>query len=339
MSSPRQIADDSSLPEIVYEVVKSDIGDGHLRAGMALGESSLASQFGISRIPVGRALRELERDGFVVRAPGRGFLVAGDAGGWSGDAPPLRISEQIREVTVGRASWSKLYQQVEHDLVSCMPFGRFKIVELAMAEYFGVSRTITRDLIGRLEERGMIEREGRSKCFLPELDRQMMMDLYEVRRLLEPAALLNAAPFVSDDLLTECLGRLDGATARFPNISNEELDELEDDLHIKLLVPATNLRLIRALRTSQLPLLATNYLFKRYVGVSDAGSSIAEHRVVFELLALKSFASAAAALDAHLTSALQANLRRLEEVKANHQPEVPPYLALVRGRTGQPGIA
>ncbi len=34
-----------------------------------------------------------------------------------------------------------------------MPFGRYKIIELTMADYHGVSRTVTRDLLGRLEER------------------------------------------------------------------------------------------------------------------------------------------------------------------------------------------
>ena len=82
-----------------------------------------------------------------------------------------------------------------------MPFGPFKINELAMAEYYGVSRTVTRDLLGRLEARGLVEKAGRSQCFLPELTAELMSDLYEVRRLLEPTALLDAAPHLARERL------------------------------------------------------------------------------------------------------------------------------------------
>src|SRR3954468_9620679 len=69
----------SSLPayEQVKAHVKQRIGSGEWRAGDTVpSEAALMQQFGISRMTVNRALRELAVEGLVVRVQGSGTKVA-----------------------------------------------------------------------------------------------------------------------------------------------------------------------------------------------------------------------------------------------------------------------
>ena len=68
--------------EQVYEAVLSDIASGRWGPGDRLpSEAELVEAFGVSRITVGRAMRDLQRDGLVERRPGSGTYVADPAGG------------------------------------------------------------------------------------------------------------------------------------------------------------------------------------------------------------------------------------------------------------------
>jgi GntR family transcriptional regulator, arabinose operon transcriptional repressor len=62
----------------VYDALRRDIDAGRWRRGDRLpSEAELVRTFGASRITVGRAVRELQRDGLVDRRPGSGTYVRG----------------------------------------------------------------------------------------------------------------------------------------------------------------------------------------------------------------------------------------------------------------------
>jgi DNA-binding GntR family transcriptional regulator len=159
-----------------------------------------------------------------------------------------------------------------------------------------------------------------------------MRDLYQVRRLLEPAALRSAFPLIDPAQLLAMRDALVEAETRYPDIGIDELDSFENQLHVRIVDSSPNRRLIAALRASQLPLLATNYLLKHYLGTPTEEPFLAEHRLIVELLIQRAPDAAAAALEAHLLSALRKGLSRLEALRASHQPSVPPYLQPIKER-------
>ena len=60
----------------VYDHLFRDIQDGRLQPGDRLpSEASLGKTFGASRITVGRAVRDLQREGLVVRRAGSGTYI------------------------------------------------------------------------------------------------------------------------------------------------------------------------------------------------------------------------------------------------------------------------
>src|SRR5579872_1596810 len=154
MNSPEADVDDLSLSTVLYQTVRANIESGRLPAGALLNEHRLAQQLTVSRAPVSRALQKLAADGVITRNAARGYRVRGADENPLRRLPVLELSAAAAEILRGRAGWEKIWEQVENDLVGCMPFGRFKLNELAMAEHYGVSRTVTRDLLGRLEARG-----------------------------------------------------------------------------------------------------------------------------------------------------------------------------------------
>ncbi|QBI19908.1 GntR family transcriptional regulator [Egibacter rhizosphaerae] len=74
MSGQRATVRGSGARE-AYEGLRTAILAGRLAAGSALVEDSLAARFGVSRTPVREALRRLEQDGLVQRAPHGGLEV------------------------------------------------------------------------------------------------------------------------------------------------------------------------------------------------------------------------------------------------------------------------
>lgn len=319
---------DARLNEVVEQILRAAIADHSIPQGALLAEARLADFFDLSRAPVQQALKRLERDKIVEKVDGKGYFV-GSAGDRADAAKPwadIPIPAEARSALLARAGWEKIYPHVERDIVGMMAFGRHNINELALAEYYGVSRTVTRDVLSRLETAGLLEKSQRSHWAVPRLDARLMKDLYQMRRLLEPAALLDAAEVVDRDSVAAMVDRLRDAEARYPDVDLEELAAFEDDLHVKVIGSCRNKRILSALQQSQVPLVATAYLFQLYLGIPEDEPFLVEHRLVLELLAQGTPQPAAAALDAHLASALGKGLKRLEFLSHIKRPEAPPYL-------------
>lgn len=72
-----------------------------------------------------------------------------------------------------------------------------EIDESALVEQFGVSRTPVREAMARLATEGLLSNERRSFT-VPHLSRQDIEDIYELRLLMEPAALRRIAPLTTE---------------------------------------------------------------------------------------------------------------------------------------------
>lgn len=65
-----------SAPQLVYDGLRERIMRGAYEGGQPLRQDELAAQFGVSRIPVREALRQLEAEGLVSYATNRGAVVS-----------------------------------------------------------------------------------------------------------------------------------------------------------------------------------------------------------------------------------------------------------------------
>src|ERR1700723_3381282 len=180
--------------ELVASVLRSNITSGRLQAGLVLLEGPIATLMKTSRAPVQAALRILEEEKLVRRFNGRGYLV-GRAGtpvvpvrrdiGKLG----LRIPNEIDAALQNRGLWEVVYEEVESAVAACLIFGEFRIIESELGDYYGVSRTVVRDVLGRLHERGLIAKTSSSHWIVGPLTAQSARERFQVRQLLEPEAL------------------------------------------------------------------------------------------------------------------------------------------------------
>jgi DNA-binding GntR family transcriptional regulator len=65
-----------NLPDIVHDYLRQRIVAGTVAAGSPLRQETIASELGISRVPVREALKRLEAEGLVKFRPRRGYLVS-----------------------------------------------------------------------------------------------------------------------------------------------------------------------------------------------------------------------------------------------------------------------
>lgn len=94
-----------------------------------------------------------------------------------------------------------LGEQVYHSLRALLRSGQIEhgqpLQEVQLAERLGVSRTPVRQAMTRLASEGMLVSDGRS-FVVPRLARQDVDEIYEVRFLIEPAAIRRVAPRTAD---------------------------------------------------------------------------------------------------------------------------------------------
>ncbi|WP_417278925.1 GntR family transcriptional regulator [Celeribacter sp.] len=185
------------LFELAAELIRNNIAQGYLYPGLVLQESALSERLDMSRATVKRALEIIEDEGGVARFSGRGFVVSNPLPGKQNipkreDLRQIELDLTTLDGSAGKPSWLRVYDDVAYYVTRCPVFGGYRIFEGQMAEEYGVSRTIVRDVLGRLQERGLIHKSRTSRWIVEPLTSKKIKDKYELRGILEVAALSSA---------------------------------------------------------------------------------------------------------------------------------------------------
>ncbi|MCC5875142.1 MAG: GntR family transcriptional regulator [Candidatus Sumerlaeia bacterium] len=325
-SSPR-------LYEIIYGALRDNIVEQGLPPGSLLQEKTLATLFNVSRAPVNKALSLLSEQGFVTHLASRGYVVGANVPDDWEPAPArsleIYISPEVSRALKARSTWQRIYADAERVIAFAIPFGSYIVNETRMSGHYGVSRTVIREVMGRLEQCGLVQKHRQAHWRAGPLSAKQMEDHYQIRRMLEPPMLEEAGPIIERRLLLEMAGRIEEALAHDDDLTVEQIDTIEADLHVRCLAGLENPVLHRMLQQSQLPLIATSYLFQRYLKIPKGETFIREHDLVVKLLLQGAHRAAASALDAHLESASRVGVLRLEKLNAMKEPDTPPFLTRV----------
>lgn len=320
-SSPR-------LYQRVLEILSAEIVQGALAAGTPLTETAVAARFGISRAPTRRALAEMECGGLVEKSVTRGYTVSGPAGkvphAAAAHAAASGMPEALR--LVSQPSWERIYGEVESEIIARTSFATWRVNEVALARHYGVSRTVIRDVVGRLQQRGVVQKDERARWFAPALTPEHVGELYELRWLLEPAALARAAPKLPDGLVTQLRADLLAALDRVPDIDGATLDRLEHDLHVRLLGYCGSRTLMQAIALPQALLIAHRFLYRWTSRLFDVEPLIPEHLGILDRLQTGHVPEAAKALENHLRVSRERAIARIEVIARGPQPEPMGYL-------------
>ncbi|MBO0902840.1 GntR family transcriptional regulator [Jiella sonneratiae] len=315
--------------EVVAEVLRQNIREGRIPRGTVLLEGPLAELFRTSRAPVQRALARLEEEGVVHRFAGRGYL--------AGAADPKVSRRKVDLATLdldlpfeadegfgNRQAWRRIQATVEADVTRCLVFGQFRIVETELADHFEVSRTIVRDVLGRLQERRLVDKNASSHWVAGPLTARSIKDQFELRKILEPHGLVSAAPLLDHRQLEAARDRLRAAEGT--QASDAELSALANLFVNDLVLATPNLSLRDLIRRNLHTVLISQQVL-RQLGLPQDRASIVEQRMMIELLMHGAVDAAASMLSTHIEAAKQRTIAQMKIVAVIPQPiSLAPYL-------------
>ncbi|KMK64973.1 GntR family transcriptional regulator [Puniceibacterium sp. IMCC21224] len=308
----------------IADHIRTAIDTGTLPEGTVLLEGPLAVLFRSSRSPVKQALLLLESEGRLARFEGRGLVVGQGSAPQRRQLTPSMIGLPEHALAEVRApAWQSLWYEFERDIILRSLFGEGRINELALARHFDVGRTVARDLLLHAQTIGIVARDDRERWSLVPFDLARFANLYELRLMLEPAAIQSAVGRVAPSDLDKMVARCKSAAEHYPQVEGELLDRLETDLHIDCVAHAANPELPRALWHSRSMLLAGKH-------IQDAASRMparidpfmGEHLKVLRAMSEGRPHAARTAMEDHLESSRDKAAHRFEMFRS--QSEVYP---------------
>lgn len=305
---------DGSAPlyELIYAVLREHLVDGSFPAGLVLGKSAVARAFHSSRTPAVAALQRLRAEGLIRDFDGLGYLAGrapaapirrklADAG--------LRLPPDIAASLKVRSRQGRIYPDAEHAVAACLAYGRFHLNESALAEHYDVSRTVAHEVLTRMERTGLISQHVNKRWYAGPLTAERLSEHFEMRWLLEPAALGQAMERLDRDVLESRRKRV--AEAQRHPLKPGYRERLEIDLHVDTVLECNSGELRDAIRRNQLPLIATHSTFARQSYPDEIDLMLAEHLTIFDHILAGRKRRAMAALEAHIRRSLQPNVDRL----------------------------
>lgn len=333
--------DSPALPlyELVSKVLRTHIDDGLLEPGLAVREQDIMSAFGVGRAPARMALAKLQAERVIRKLRGRGFMVAPSGrsrqtNGRTLADVELTLPDNLRRRFSLRNRRQHIYPAVEQAVASCLIFGRFQISQTVLAEHFGVSRTVIHEVLTSLEKTGFVSQQRNGRWYAGPMTVKDARERYEIRRLLEPPALIEAAPRLSTDTLEKARDQVVAARTE-GRFDAETLNRIELALHTDIVLQCRNRQMRNILRTCQMPLIVS---YGTVVKASAANGrrghippTLDEHQRIIELLMDGKVEQAADALDVHIRHAIDWALPHFADPKPLAPESIPAYLVPAKG--------
>ena len=208
------------------------------------------------------------------------------------------------EIPQGQSAYRRLLDEIRNG--SLAPGVRLRETELA--ERLGISRTPVREAIRQLEADGLVVHLPRQGATIRSLEHAEVVELYEMRSVLEGTAARLAARAASDIELTE-LTALNDELAQAP--AGPQARELNRQFHRMLLETARNRFLLKSMSALQKTLLI---LGPSTLGdPSRAVSAVSEHSAVLTALKVRDGTAAELAMRSHVDAALLARIRGMRD--------------------------
>lgn len=242
------------------------------------------------------------------RFEGRGFLAGG------GEPSRIQVTAAMLGLAADAASartpawaptwapiWRGHYYDFENTVILRATLGAARINELALARHYRVSRAVAGDLLNHAAGTGIVVRDERSRWLVNPLDEARFQDLYDLRLLLEPAALRTAIMRVPDPVLDEMRRRLLDASKRVSAAESAELDRLEEDLHVALLNFSANPEIGEVLKRTRCILVAGKHIQRAIRESASPDAFVDEHLEILDAVSARNFRLARRRLHAHLT--------------------------------------
>ncbi|MEQ5815200.1 GntR family transcriptional regulator [Marinobacter sp. NFXS11] len=318
--------------EVIKNALEAALERGAFPEGQVILEGHIAEIFNTSRAPVRRALAELHEEGKLFKFEGRGYKT---------DNSDIIHRQEIRPDTLGLDEKAQAsapsepsiiddaYKATKRSISIAMTFGQFRIRSENHSQHFGVSRTISREILGKLMDEGLVGKDNTGHWITGPLTARDVKQDYETRRLLEPYSLETCGPLIPMELLEQMKLRLEEALTKSPDNKDQRLLEtIEADLHQRCHSFNQNKKIAKFINQSLTPLVV-GLVFSDAVKASVEKPGIREHLAVIESLISGKYSDASEHLHNHLLNAEIRTLERMKSLSVIPEPSLPTYLVKI----------
>lgn len=206
------------------------------------------------------------------------------------------------ELPQGQSAYRRLLDEIRAGVLQ--PGARLR--ETDLAERLGLSRTPVREAIRQLEMDGLVVHLPRQGATVRSLDYSEIVELYEMRAVLEGTAARLAARAALDLELRELLA-LNAELAAAP--AGPQAQDLNRQFHRTLLDTARNRFLLKAISAMQKTMLILGPT--TLADPARAEAAVGEHAAVLAALQARDGEAAERAMRGHIEAALASRIRTL----------------------------
>ncbi|WP_049792582.1 FCD domain-containing protein [Polymorphum gilvum] len=171
-----------------------------------------------------------------------------------------------------------------------------------------------------------MRKDDAGRWVAPALTPDHIGELYELRWLLEPPALVKACANLPAGFLAGMRADLEAAMAEAAPDAGGVLDRLEHQMHVELLAHCRNETLMQAITLHQSLLIAHRFLYRWTPRLFATEPFLAEHLVIVALLEGGRVRDAADALELHLRDSRERAIARVELIRQEYRVEDTAYL-------------
>lgn len=182
-----------------------------------------------------------------------------------------------------------------------------RLTETDLARRLNISRTPVREAIRQLEADGLVIHQPRVGATIRTLDYSEVMELYEIRTVLEGTAARLAARGASEVEIAELSAIND--EMRVPGLTGPRLFVLNQQFHLTMLDAARNRYLSRSVHALQKTLLILGP--STLEEATRASEVVHEHDTVLDALSARDGLTAEALMRKHIEASHKARLRQL----------------------------
>jgi DNA-binding GntR family transcriptional regulator len=194
------------------------------------------------------------------------------------------------------------YQKIKQAILTFQFLPNQNLVEGELAAQLGISKTPVRDALMRLEREGLVMRQPYKGTFVTDINKQDMVNIFEIRVVLEGLAVRLAVDALTPADFNRLEHLLEVHERALQDKNYGRASEINNEFHGVIIGKCSNARL-------QEMLMNLDDHLKRYRLLSVAQGtrmekSIPEHRQIFEALRAGDATLAEQSMKQHLSSAM-----------------------------------
>lgn len=214
---------------------------------------------------------------------------------------PKEKPAELEPVAIPYVTYSKLKDMIYQGELAAGT----RLVERQLSQLLSVSRIPLREALIRLQAEGLVRSVRNTASYVVDFSPGDLLEIYSIRRVLEPFAARLAAKHITPEILRELrqlcqkMTEFTGRPADWP-----KLDECDYEFHRTIVHASQHSRLIRAYDMSQIRILGRRDEY-RYLQTAATDAMAQEHNKIVDIIASGNADKAEKANYDHVNASMQ----------------------------------